>query len=96
MYKSWAKSPVSDQFPVCAFRRGMCVGLIDDQDLVLCIGNCKFFYGEDKDILSQRGTRRDVLLSEKANGEYTMLSASLSNGVRVLGCFSSSRNRSLS
>jgi hypothetical protein len=67
--KDWpSKNP--DCGPVCPLRRGVCVGLIDELHVVLAVGNVKFFYADsDAELVSHPGS---LLLTEKANGEYTM------------------------
>lgn len=74
IYKEWPTNPkLGGKFgPVCPLRRGMCVGLVNGAHMLLCIGNSKFYYGTERDILQHVG---DVVLSEKANGEYTMLAS---------------------
>lgn len=62
---------------VCPLRRGMCVGLINHEALVLAVGNIKMFYS-DSDSELVAGSK--ALLCEKANGEYTMLSSARVEG----------------
>ena len=86
IYRDWAKNNAATYGKICPFRRGMCIGLIDDKTLILAMGNCKFFYGEENDILNAAGKEQEgiILLTEKANGEYTLLSSCIHENERWL------------
>lgn len=70
----------------CPFRRGMCFGLVNAELALVCVGNAKFFYPArgEQEILSHPSGQ--VVVSEKANGECTLLSTSKADerGVRWL------------
>ncbi|KAH9257773.1 hypothetical protein BASA81_004239, partial [Batrachochytrium salamandrivorans] len=71
LYREWNSGTYS-----CPFRRGMCLGMVNSKLALVCVGNAKFFYPArgEQDILSHLGGQ--VVVSEKANGECTMLSTS--------------------
>eukprot|EP00941_MAST-03F_sp_MAST-3F-sp1_P001670 g1670.t1 len=65
---------------VCPLRRGICVGRIG-QNYTMCIGNAKFYDGSIESIFKagyfEKGSKSDVVvISEKANGECTLCTAS--------------------
>lgn len=71
MYSSWERLEKSD----CPYRRGMCIGVVGETPFI-AVGTKKFFYGTSKDFLKND----EIIISEKANGEFTMFTTITNKG----------------